>query len=98
MAIQDIFNKPIKAINVGMADFAASLQTQGVGVVNLDWRPPFDGYIELHRTKAGLDINEANQQAIDYIRKGRAHLVGMGIAGDVIPGMRKLMLLHAGPP
>src|SRR6267378_5742561 len=97
MAIQDIFNKPIKAINVGMADFAVSLRTQGVDVVNLDWRPPLDGYVELRDTNAGLDIDKANEEAVDRIRKGRAHLVGMGIAGDVIPGMRKLMLLHAGP-
>ena len=29
---------------------------------------------------------------------GAPRLVGMGLAGEVIPGMRKDLLLHAGPP
>lgn len=98
MAIQDVFGQPIQALNIGLADFAASLRTQGARAVNLDWRPPLDGYVALSRTKGGIDIDEANQEAIYRIRKGRAHLVGMGIARGVIPGMGERMLLHAGPP
>jgi FdrA protein len=34
---------PIVAINVGLADFAASLAAQEVQVVQVDWVPPAGG-------------------------------------------------------
>jgi len=43
-------------------------------------------------------MEAANQAVVDRIQRGRAVLVGMGIAKDVVPGMHARMLLHAGPP
>lgn len=98
MPIQELFGQPLKAVNVGLESFAASLEDQGIAVAHLDWRPPLDGYVELTHTSSGADIESVNISAIERIRKGRPLLVGMGVARDVIPGMGERMILHAGPP
>ncbi|MBN1262018.1 MAG: DUF1116 domain-containing protein [Anaerolineae bacterium] len=98
MAIQDLFGQPLKAVNIGLEDFAESLHSQGADVVHVDWRPPLEGYVELTRTQDGIDIETANAEAVERIRKGRPLLVGMGIARELIPGMGARMILHAGPP
>ncbi len=43
-------------------------------------------------------IEEANKEALRIIQRAQPTLVGMGIAGDVVPGMRKNLVMHAGPP
>jgi hypothetical protein len=45
-----------------------------------------------------MDIEKANKQTIEKMIEARAVLVGLGKAGQVIPGMRDNLLLHAGPP
>ena len=98
MSIHDLFTQQIRAINVGLDDFRRSLESQGVDVVHVDWRPPLSGYAPLTRTPSGVDIDAANEEALTRITTGRPLLVGMGKAGRVIPGMGKRMILHAGPP
>ena len=44
------------------------------------------------------EILKANDFAMSRMMDARPFLVGMGKALDVIPGMRKNLLLHAGPP
>jgi hypothetical protein len=43
-------------------------------------------------------IDAANQEALGRMTGARPLLVGVARAGDVIPGMRSDLLLHAGPP
>ena len=43
-------------------------------------------------------IEEANKKALEIIQSARPTLVGMGIAKDVVPGMHKHLVMHAGPP
>lgn len=43
-------------------------------------------------------INQANKEALEIIQSARPTLVGLGVAGEVIPGMAKDLILHAGPP
>jgi hypothetical protein len=43
-------------------------------------------------------IAKANAKVIEIIQKGLPEIVGIGTAGEVIPGMGKRTLLHAGPP
>ncbi|MFL7813229.1 MAG: DUF1116 domain-containing protein [Anaerolineales bacterium] len=45
-----------------------------------------------------MDIEKANQQTVERMMEARPVLVGIGKAIDVIPGMEKNLLLHAGPP
>ncbi len=46
----------------------------------------------------GISIEKANKEAIERIQKSQPTLVGLDIAGNVVPGMKKKMILHAGPP
>lgn len=96
--INDLFGKEVAVINLGLASMAKSVSDQNVKVFALDWQPPRDGPPRLHRTKSGINIDEANQEVVDRIKRGQAVLIGMGLAKDVIPGMHKRMILHAGPP
>ena len=45
-----------------------------------------------------LNINEANEIAVERMMTARPMLTGVETAQDVIPGMRENLLLHAGPP
>jgi hypothetical protein len=45
-----------------------------------------------------MDIEKANQEAVERMMEARPVWTGMGKAIDVIPGMRENLLLHAGPP
>jgi hypothetical protein len=43
-------------------------------------------------------IEEANQEAVARIQKAKPTLMDVSTAGEVIPGMKKNTILHAGPP
>jgi hypothetical protein len=45
-----------------------------------------------------MDIDKANQEAVERMMEAQPVLVGLGKAIDVIPGMEENTLLHAGPP
>ncbi len=45
-----------------------------------------------------MDHMEANRTAVERMMAARPLLKGVATAGDVIPGMREDLLLHAGPP
>ncbi len=96
--INDLFGKPIKVINVGLGSMGQSVRDQGVPAIDVDWRPPTDGAPRLRVTKTGVNIDDANEEVIQRIKKGRPVLAGMGLAKDVIPGYHKDLILHAGPP
>ena len=46
-ALKEFLSLGPVAINVGVEDFAASLKSQGVEVVQVDWAPPAGGDREL---------------------------------------------------
>lgn len=43
-------------------------------------------------------ILKANAEAMERLQKAQPTLMGIGVAGEIIPGMSKKMILHAGPP
>ncbi len=45
-----------------------------------------------------IDIEQANTEATTRMMEARPILTGLGLARDVIPGMRDNLILHAGPP
>jgi len=45
-----------------------------------------------------IDIEQANQTAVERMMSARPMLKGVATARDVIPGMKDNLLLHAGPP
>src|SRR2546427_13077240 len=45
-----------------------------------------------------MTIDEANQLAVKRILDSQPILVGIATAAEMIPGMRRNLILHAGPP
>ncbi len=45
-----------------------------------------------------INIEEANNKAVSIILQAKPVLTGISTAGEVIPGMRKNLILHSGPP
>jgi hypothetical protein len=40
MNLEDLFDGPLRVVNVGLELFARELEADGVTVVHVDWRPP----------------------------------------------------------
>lgn len=43
-------------------------------------------------------IEKANAEAVERLQTAQPKLIGIGVAGDTVPGMTKKTILHAGPP
>ncbi len=97
-SINDVFGKPVHVVNVGLKSMAESVAAQEVPVVDVDWKPSPHDVPYLHTTKSGIDIDQANEEAIRRIKQARPVLIGMGLAKDTIPGFHDHLILHAGPP
>jgi hypothetical protein len=103
-----LFAGGIRALNVGVSEFALSPRAHGATVLELDWRPPAGGDRDLGLLLARLEddpddpigsqVAAANARAVERILAARPMLVGMGRAADLLPGLGPRHLLHAGPP
>jgi len=100
MAKNDLFDKDLKVINIGLTSFKDSLEEVNTDVMQVDWKPPAE--IEEKTLKIISDnhsyIEKENEKSLKKILSGTPFLVDLDIAIDVIPGMKKNMILHAGPP
>ena len=103
--ITDLFSRPLSVINVGAAMFAEDVETQQAPVTHLEWSPPGGGnpdVVAALTTMARPDIAErieaANKEAVERIINSQPVLVGFAPALEVVPGMTKTTILHAGPP
>jgi hypothetical protein len=98
-----LFKNSLKAVNLGLPSFAENLAAAGAEVIRVDWRPPAGGDAvvldALDRIDAGpFDVAAANKKAVDILLVAKPTLIGIGIAGEVIPGMTPTTVLHSGPP
>lgn len=100
-----LFTTDLKVINVGLEKFTEDIQAQGGESIQLDWAPPGLGNPEVLEALAILErpenmkkIQEANQTIFEIITSSSIYLTGFGKAIDVVPGMKKNLILHAGPP
>ncbi len=99
MSIQALFHQPLQVVNLGLESFHQSLEQAGAASVQVAWRPPSVDPARLRSLGPRLDrIHAANARAMERLLQGHPRLVGMGLALDLIPGMRRDLLLHAGPP
>lgn len=102
--ITRLFNEELKVINMGLESFADNLAELNVETLQVDWKPPFGGDARLlskfERLEANtsLDIEAANTEAVSRIMAARPTLLDIGIASEVVPGMHRKLILHAGPP
>lgn len=98
--INQLFNQNIVVANIGIETFEHALRDQNAKYVQIDWRPPANGNAELAKILARLDderIEKANQEAFNRINEGEPMLVDVVYAKDVLPGMTKYTIGHAGP-
>jgi hypothetical protein len=96
-----LLESPLRVLSAGATLFSEALVGQGVAVEQVDWRPPAEGSAELAALLGRLwdpAIDAANQVALRHVLDARQVLVDVRTAGDVIPGMQRDMVLHAGPP
>jgi hypothetical protein len=103
-----LFPGGIRALNVGLPEFAEPVRAHGASCLQVGWRPPAEADRELGlllarleddaADEAGALIARANAQAVQRILEGRAVLLDVEAARTVIPGMTARTLLHSGPP
>src|SRR5262249_51230368 len=103
-----LFAGGIRALNVGVSEFAISPRAHGATVLELDWRPPAGGDRDLGLLLARLEAAPAdplgsrvpagNARARERILAARRMLVGMGRAAALLRGLGPRHVLHAGPP
>jgi hypothetical protein len=96
---------PRAILHLGLAEVAQGARAAGVPVVEVDFQPPAGGdprrlalLDELARPALAERIEAANREALERFLRVQPHLVGVGLAREVIPGMREDLFLHAGPP
>ncbi len=109
MSVKELFESPLKVINVGIESFEQELTSQGVPAVQMIWSMPDEETArgqalgERLLTKMDSDdatetVRDANDEVLVAFQTSDVHLVGMGLAKDVVPGMHEHLIMHAGPP
>ncbi len=95
-----LFESELKVVNIGLESFMQGFSDSGVKAVQAQFKPPLSAetalFVKTARYAARIDA--ANKKALARVLEAKPALVGMGIALDVIPGMKKDLILHAGPP
>ena len=79
----------VRAVTAGAGLLADTLRAAQARVA---WRPPLD------RLAIDPEVDAANAEAVGRMVAARPVWVGVGVAEEVIPGMRRDLLLHSGPP
>ena len=103
--LNDLFELKLHVVNFGIESFYDDLMSQKVDAVHVDWKPVAGGdktaaanLRKLKKPELAAKIDAANAEALNRILSAQPTIVGLGIAGEVIPGMAKKLILHAGPP
>jgi uncharacterized protein DUF1116 len=95
----DLFNTTLHIINVGADLFADPLASQGTPLTRVAWQPAAGNTDAALSLLLGDErVDRANQEAVQRMITARPRLVDVRPAHEVIPGMHKHLLLHAGPP
>lgn len=103
--INELFNEKLNVINVGIESFKDDMLKQNAVVTHLEWTPPGRGNPEiiaaldkLENPNVAEKIEAANKLAVERIVNSQPVLIGFDQAINVVPGMTKKTILHAGPP
>jgi len=105
--INKLFGEDVNAINLGLEDFSDTLRRLGAKATQVNWKPPAGGdtrlialFDRLEAAEASGKLNRAaaNAEAVKRVQAGKPTLMDIGIAKDVVPGMHKKLIMHAGPP
>ncbi|MDQ7821975.1 MAG: DUF1116 domain-containing protein [Candidatus Eremiobacteraeota bacterium] len=88
-------------VTLGLPLFHESLVSQEVKAVQVDWKPPCGGDEKLTSLLGRLQcekVEKANEEAAKRLIDSHPVLVDICQAKEVIPGLTKEKILHAGPP
>lgn len=103
--INELFTSKINVINVGIELFKDDIIAQNASATHLEWSPPGGGKPEIIAALNKIDkaelaekIEAANRLAVEKIVNSQPVLIGFDQAINVVPGMTKKTILHAGPP
>ncbi len=103
--LNELFEKQLHVVNFGIESFYHDLASQRVPAIHVDWKPIAGGdkvaaanLRKLKNPELAKKIDAANAEALKRILAAQPTLIGLGVAGEVIPGMNKKTILHAGPP
>lgn len=103
--ISEFFKEQPVIIDLGIESFQEELIEQQVQATYLNWAPPGRGKanilaaLEKIETPENLEkIRKANEEAVHRIISSQVSLIGYDQAINVVPGMTKKTILHAGPP
>jgi hypothetical protein len=94
----------VRAVNVGLDLLADAIREQDAPVVDVEWRIPAGGDLDLVRALTRLlgpraeAIDEANGEVVRRLDRSAPVLLGVGTARDDVPGLGDRMILHPGPP
>lgn len=100
-AINKLFTKELRVINLGLESFQKDLKSQKINSMHVNWRPPTEASMRLSALEVESisdKIEKANKEALTRLLAAEPIIVGVGTAGTHIPGMTKNTILHAGPP
>ncbi|MDR0901843.1 MAG: DUF1116 domain-containing protein [Opitutaceae bacterium] len=96
---------PVKAVNIGAELFAGALRAQGVETMQLQWRPPppelaahQPALAKLRGGKLAGRVAAANARAVATLHAADPWWIDMKPAIEVVPGLKKNMILKSGPP
>jgi Protein of unknown function (DUF1116) len=90
----------LRTVSAGAPLFAEALASQGVADTAVDWQPPGQGDADLAQLLAGSwrpEVDQANSEALRRVLDARQVLVDVRPAREVVPGLEREMVLHAGP-
>jgi hypothetical protein len=100
-----LLSGPLELVHLGIEAVAEAPEATGARVTRVDFQPPAGGdpariasLSELLSGSSASAIDAGNTRALARLVASRPHLVGIGIARDVIPWMADDLFLHAGPP
>ena len=100
MSVKGLFQNELKVVNIGLESFKQSLDECGAKSVHVDWRPPLaidESSRKILQAKS-KEITKANAKAAAKVLAAKPALIGLEKALDAVPGMKKNLILHAGPP
>jgi hypothetical protein len=102
---RSLITDPLAVVHLGIEAVASGVAAAGVPLVTVDFRPPAGGdpgrirqLLRLLEPATAERIQAANQEVVRRLLASQPHLVGVGVARDVVPGMEPGLFLHAGPP
>ena len=103
--LNELYQKELHVVNFGVEAFYQDLLSQNKKDTRSRVKPAAGGdprlaamLRKLHSGELGEKIAAANAEALTRILNAQPTLIGLGTAGELLPGMTKKTILHAGPP